>query len=775
MSTQNHRIRLRPRDDTLHVTRNRTALATNRDGFLGGGPDRGLFVHQTRLLSHYRYRIDGKPWLPLALSNVEQHSWMGYYIALAPGAGPDPRFTTLGPGGTLGQQPIELRLSRFVGDGMHEDVDITNFSQREVNFTLQLWVDADFADKDETKEPRRQFGEVIREWREVDAHAWELGFRYSAEHTYDHQGNTGTARIDRGILIRIENAGSPPTFDPQRGMISFAVALPPHGQWHACVHCTAEIDGRALPAPAKCPGFNGAVDDDYDRRRKIFLDESTHFATQESETLAPVVYATLEQARRDLTALRLYDLDHGERAWVPAAGVPIYLALFGRDTLTAAWQASLVTTDIMRGALQELVRWQGKATNEWRDEQPGKMLHQADTGPLASLNFNPLARYYGSITTSGFFPVGVSELWHWTGDKEMVRPFVAPALEALRWLETDAAALGHGFYAYQTRSAQGVRNQGWKDSSDAIVYADGSAVEPPIATCEEQGFVYLAKLHLSELLWWLDEKDEAKRLYHSAQELKQRFNESFWMEDAGYLAMGVDAAQRQIASIGSNAGHCLATGIADKALVQRTADRMMARDLFSGWGVRTLSADHPAFNPYSYHLGSVWPVEQATFALGFVRYGLHAHVEKLCRAQFEAAAMFDAYRLPELFSGHARDEHHPFPSHYPGANSPQAWSASGVFCLLQAMLGLYPYAPLHMLLVDPQLPSWLPEITLRGMRVGAAVVTIRFYRKAGGASDYEVLDKRGSLHILRQPSPWSLTATFAERLVDVLKSLLPGK
>lgn len=197
--------------------------------------------------------------------------------------------------------------------------------------------------------------------------------------------------------------------------------------------------------------------------------------------------------------------------------------------------------------------------------------------------------------------------------------------------------------------------------------------------------------------------------------------------------------------------------------------------MFSGWGVRTLSSRHPAFNPYSYHLGSVWPVEQATFALGFMRYGLHEHVERICRAQFEAAGIFAARRLPELFSGHQRDAEHPFPAHYPGANSPQAWSASAVFCLLQAMLGLYPYAPLNMLLLDPHLPEWLPQITLANLRVGNATVTIRFHRKQNGASDYEVLDKRGSLHVLRQPSPWSLTATFAERLKDALVSLLPGK
>lgn len=774
MSTPNHRLRLRPRDDALYVTQNRTALATDLDGFVHGGPERGLFVHQTRLLSRYRYRIDGRPWQPLALSNLEQHTWMGYYLARSPAAGDDPRFDVLGPGGTLAQQPIELRLARFVGDGMHEDVDLTNFTRQSVRFALQLELDADFADQFETKGERQQIGERTLAWRQVAADVWELACEYRVERSYAEDGEHGIARFQCGLSVRIARPSSPPTYDAATQTVSFAVTLPPRGTWHACIECLAEMDGQRLPLQQRCSAAGGPASE-YDRRRAEFMRHSACFTTPEAGTLAPVVISTLEQARRDLAALRLHDLDRGDRAWITAAGLPVYLALFGRDTLTASWQAGMVTADLMRGTLAELAGLQGTRVNDWRDEQPGKMLHQADTGPLAKLNLNPLARYYGSITTSAFYPVVVSELWHWTGDKELVRPFIEPALKALRWLDDDARTLGRGFYAYQTRSRRGVRNQAWKDSSDAIVHADGSQVEPPTATCEEQGFVYLAKLHLSELLWWLDEKDEAKRLYREAGELKERFHAAFWMEDAGFYAMGLDAEGRQIASIGSNAGHCLATGIAEKTCVQRVADRMLAPDLFSGWGVRTLSEQHPAFNPYSYHLGSVWPVEQATFALGFMRYGLHDHAERICRAQFEAAAMFDAFRLPELFSGHPRDAAHPFPSHYPGANSPQAWSASAVFTLLQSLLGIYPYAPLKLLLLDPHLPAWLPEITLHNLRLGDATTSIRFYRKPNGASDYEVLEKDGPLHVLRQPSPWSLTATFAERLVDALKSALPGK
>jgi glycogen debranching enzyme len=765
-------VQLRPRHDVIYVSRNRTVLATGLDGCIDGGAERGLFFHQTRLVSRYAYFINGKAPLPLALSNVEQHSWLGYYITLSPNAGEQGEWEILGPGGKLAQQPIELRVTRFIGDGMHEDIALTNFTQEPVEFSFDIELDADFADMAETKLKRRkQSGKLSRQWQCGADGKRGLVFDYRVQHRFDHQGNRGTARINRGLIVKIDKCDSEPIWKSRR--IRFQIELKPHAEWRASLNFIPVMEGEPA-VPLFAPSFFGG-DDRFASRCRIFLDECTKFASAESETLAPLVISTLQRARDDLAALRLCDLDRSERAWTMAAGLPIYLALFGRDTLTAAWQASLLGGEMMRGTLPVIASLQGKERNDWRDEQPGKMIHQVDTGPLPTLNFTPLARYYGSITTSGFYPVVVSELWHWTGDKELVHQFVDPALKALRSLDEHADLDRDGFHEYQTRSEQGVRNQGWKDSSDAIVYEDGSQVATPIATCEEQGFVYLAKLHISELLWWLGRTDEAKQLYHEAEELKKLFNEVFWMEDEGFVALGLDPRKRKIRSITSNPGHCVATAIVDQAFVEQVADRLLDDDMFSGWGVRTLSSRHPAFNPYSYHLGSVWPVEQATFALGFMRYGLHDHMEKICRAQFEAAAIFVARRLPELFSGHQRGAEHPFPAHYPGANSPQAWSASAVFCLLQAILGLYPYAPLNMLLVDPHLPEWLPQITLENLRVGDAAVSIRFSRKENGASDYDVLDKRGSLHVLRQPSPWSLTATFAERLKDALTSLLPGK
>ena len=539
----------------------------------------------------------------------------------------------------------------------------------------------------------------------------------------------------------------------------------------ACVRMLrANLNSRSTIATPSSPQIISST-----TSRAAFLDDSTQFSSPTSRTLTTVIVGALEQARHDLAALRLHDLDQGERAWVPAAGIPIYIALFGRDTLTVAWEAAMVSTQMAQGTLPLLAKLQGKVVDDWRDEQPGRMLHEAHTGPLATLGFNPRARYYGSATTSGFYPVVLAQLWHWTGDKELIAPLIDPALKALRWKDDWGDLDGDGFYEYLTRSTQGVKNQGWKDSGDAIVHADGSQVEPPIATCEEQAFVYVSKLHMAELLWWFDRKDEAQKLHHEASELKKRFNEAFWMDDLGYFAMGLDSQKRQIQSVAEAPGHCIACGFVDDGLVGRTVNRLLSDELFSGWGVRTLSAKHPAFNPFSYHRGAVWPVEHGSFAMGFMRYGLHAELEKMARGMFDAAALFDFQRLPEVFSGHQRDERRPFPALYPKTNWPQAWSSSAVFTIVQCMLGIYPYAPLHALFVDPHLPEWLPEITISNLHVGQSVASLRFYRERDGSSGYEVLDKRGPMHVVRQPSPWSMTTGPLERIMDALTSVLPGK
>lgn len=758
-------IRLQPRSATLYASRGRTVLATGLDGQIRPERDVGLFVRETRLLSRVEYRIDDQRLVPSALSNIEQHTWLGYFFCRTPGA--PTRAVDRGSGMVplATEETLELRVFRRVGEGLHEDLHLTNFSRFATHFTLGLAIDADFADYIESGGERLQQGRSSVAW---DAEAKRLAITYDAT-APDHDGSE-PATFSCGVEIAVRRA--PGAVRWRNGELTCDVALSPQEEAHVCLMVTPIFGGCRLPVPQQCNGDE--ADDEYDTRRRAFVAGAALIDDGSGDGHANVL-AALQQARSDLAALRLFDLDDGHGGWVPAAGLPVYVALFGRDTLTVGWQAALLGPEMMQGTLEELARWVGRRDDPWRDEQPGKLLHEAHTGPTSMLNLHPRARYYGSITTSGFYPVVLADLWHWTANRGLVERLLPTALGALDWLDREADRDGDGFYEYLTRSADGVKHQAWKDSRDAIVDHDGREVEPPIATCEEQAFVYVAKMHMAEVCWWLDRKDDARRLWRDARDLKRRFNDRYWMEDEQFYAMALGPDQQPIRTVGSNPGHCLAAGIVDDMHAANTADRLMADDLFSGWGIRTLSARHPAFNPYSYHRGSVWPVEQASFALGFVRYGLHDHLTRLARAMFDAAMVFEYARVPELFSGHARTPGQPFPALYPQGNSPQAWSSSALFQIVQALLGVYPYAPLRTLLLDPHLPEWLPTLTVRNLRVGEAAVDLRFERDSGGRTDYHVLDTRGTLHVVRQPSPWSLTAGVGERIRDVIESLLPGR
>ncbi len=764
MNIRDSLIRLKPRNETVYASQSRTVLATSPDGSIYENGDHGLWVYQTRLLSRYRWLINGEVPQPAGSSNVEQHSWLGYYIAKPKNWKEIGTVDAESPA----QQTLELRLARFIGDGMHEDVQVTNYTQIATSVRLELEVEADFADHAETSGQRKQKGRLSRSWGAIGEGKWELEFDYRVEHRYRHQGEAGVARMHRGLKLRIECPDAETCYEQEK--IIFKFHLPPHGQWHACLTWEPHIEGDRLPLMYGCGGF-GQPHTEWDRKRAQLLNETTRFEAPRTADLTPVVMHTLERSRRDLAALRLYDLDREGEITI-SAGLPDYVALFGRDSLAASWQADLLATELSRGAMGSLMPSQGTKVDDWRDEQPGRIVHELHTNPLAVLNFTPHACYYGGVTASIYYPVVVSGLWHWTGDKNLVRPYVETALRGLEWADKYSDLDGDGFYEYQTRSEQGETNQGWKDSGDAIVYPDGAQVKAPLGTCEMQAFAYASKLHFAELLWWLGERELAHRLYHEAEELKQRFNEVFWSEEDGFVGMALDANKKLVRSVGSDPGHCLASGIVDESRVARVAERLMQDDMFSGWGVRTLSAKHPAFDPFSYHRGTVWPVENAVFVLGFARYGLQEKMWRLARAIFEVAGIYRYCRLPETLAGHARDDQHPFPGLYPKANWPQAWSASAPFTILQAMLGIYPYAPLDVLFLDPRLPEWLPEITVENLRVGKASITVRFQRQADGHTKFHIEELRGTLHVIQQPSPWSLTAGPGERVRDAVMSLI---
>ncbi|HET9743002.1 MAG TPA: glycogen debranching N-terminal domain-containing protein [Terriglobales bacterium] len=752
-------IELQPRGESEYISQSRTVMWTNREGWAVDDQHHGLWIFQSRALSRYRWLINGKPPEFSAFSPLAQNSSIGYYIAA-----PKNYKQTETQESDPAQQTIELRIRRQLGDGMHEHIYLSNHTQIRTVAELTLEVASDFkSPSDKDKSP----GSVSTRWRKTTK-GWELHFDFKAQHSYQHQGDRGVARIHRGIRVELNNKSPKPNY--RGGKLRFRIPLAPHGSEEICLKWIAQIEGKDLPLFYGCdsPGS------ERERKQKEFLDCVTRFASPASPKFPALVLQMIERSRRDLAALRMFDLDSEDslgEAWVPAAGLPIYVGLFGRDSLAASWEATLLSTAMVRGTLHQLPKTQGTRVDHWRDEQPGQIVHELHTDPRSVLNFTPHGRYYGGVTASIHYPVVLATLWHWSGDKQAVKPHIEAALKGLAWADKYSRDK-QGFYRYQTFSDQGEKNQGWKDSDDAIVYANGKQVKDPLGTCEMQGFVYASKILFAELLWWMEEIETARRMWREAEELKKRFNDFFWMDDENYFGMAVDSKNRLVRSIASDPGHCLASGIVDTSLAPRMAKRLLQPDLFSGWGIRTLSSEHPAYNPFSYHRGSVWPVENAVFVLALARYGLHAEMQKLARALFETAEIFKYQRLPEVFAGHSRDEAHPFPGMYPRANWPQAWSASAVFTVMQALLGIYPYAPLNVLLIDPHLPEWLPEFSLERLRIGGAQVNLRFERQKDGSTSYEVTALKGKLHVIRQPSPWSLTAGFGERVKDAIVSLI---
>jgi glycogen debranching enzyme len=401
--------------------------------------------------------------------------------------------------------------------------------------------------------------------------------------------------------------------------------------------------------------------------------------------------------------------------------------------------------------------------DEWHDEEPGRIPYQMRVGPQARLEINPYAGYYADYASPLMFVISLANLFAWTGDESRLRAHWDTARRILDWARERGDLDGDGYLEYLTRSPKGTKNQGWKDSGDAVIYDDGSVVPSPIATCELQGYWYAAQQLMGALSSLTGAHADARAHWASAADLKTRFNRDWWLDEDDFFALAMDPDKRLVRAASSNVGHCLATGIIDRAHMPPVVGRLFAPDMFSGWGVRTLSADHTYYNPLSYHRGTVWAVEQATIAFGLRRFGFDARAHDLARAQFDLARLYPEYRIPECVGGYARGDWLT-PGAYPQANAPQLWNASASPLIVQTLTGMLPLAPYEVLVVDPALPEWLPEVVMEGLRVGAAAVDLRFWREADGASRFEVLRKRGTLRVLRQPPPESLTAGVLERV-----------
>jgi glycogen debranching enzyme len=391
---------------------------------------------------------------------------------------------------------------------------------------------------------------------------------------------------------------------------------------------------------------------------------------------------------------------------------------------------------------------------------------------MARLGKNPFSRYYGDFASPLMYVISIAQLYAWTGEKERITKHRDTARRVLDWAREQGDADGDGYLEYHSRSSDGAKNQGWKDSGNGIVYEDGRIVPEPIATCELQGYWFAAQQLWAVLSWVLGEHEEAKALWRSAMDLKTRFNRDWWLPDEHFFALALDRDKQLVRSVTSNVGQCITTGIINDEHLRPVVGRLFAPDLFSGWGVRTLSTDHVSYDPLKYHLGSVWPVENATIAFGLRRYGFDQRAVEIAEGVFDLAQRYEHGRVPECVGGYRRWEND-HPGTYPQANSPQAWNQSGIVLLVQTLLGLQPVAALDLLVVDPVLPDWMPEVIVRGLRVGGATATIRFHRDADGETHADVLEKRGTLRVVRQPPPESLSAKVSDRFAALVDGVMP--
>jgi glycogen debranching enzyme len=602
---------------------------------------------------------------------------------------------------------------------------VTNFHRDPVSAELAISIGADFADSQEAEMGQReQDAPVDVTYDEPNA---------TLELTYLHD------ELDRRTVVRVLEAPTAIRFED--GALRLPLELDGKQTVELQLETKALFDGEPAP-PSDGPG--ASIRDVASVQRQL------RHQAPDLVTTNPTVSRAWETAVADLSSLPL-GLPSGPAA--PGAGLPVYQFLFTRDVLTTAWQAAMAFPAMAHDGLTVSAAWQATSIDDWRDEEPGKLIHQARFGPTSALGINPFTAYFGDYAAVCDFLIVFGQYLSWTGDLGTTRSLQAAAREAVRWLDRYADVDGDGFIDYVMRSEHGVPQQGWKDSPDAIVDTDGNVIEPPIATCELQGYWYIGLRQAALAFLLAGDRVYATRLLKQARQLRDRFNERFWMEDERFYALGLAPDDRLLRSITSNPGHLLATGIVPRHRASDVVDRLLADDLFSGWGVRTLSTDHPSYNPFSYHLGSVWPVENATFVLGCIRYGRWDAAHRIAEGIFSATELFIDNRLPEALGGLPRTDRHPHPGIYPSSNEPQAWSASAIILTIQALLGLRPVAPARLLLLDPHLPDWLPYVELNGLRVGEAAVDLVFTRRDDGRTDVEVRNVDGTLRVRRQPPP----------------------
>jgi glycogen debranching enzyme len=668
-------------------------------------PDRahGLFVRDTRMLSRWELRVDDIEPQPLTVQHDEPFA--ATFLARMP-----PR------AGSADSTVLVLRR-RYVGDGMREDLTLRNTSAKPRRCTLALAAEADFADLFEVKGRSRP--------RTVASAA-----------TADSALVITSGRRERRQELRITGDENPSVAD---GVMSWRLLVPAHGERTVSVEVVPVDDGVAMKL--RHPRGH-AIDRTLPARRLRKWRRRGPQVRTPDRNLAEV----LDTSVADLGALRIFDPER-PRWPVVAAGAPWFMALFGRDSLLTAWMLLPWDPGLALGTLRTLAVWQGTEIDPASEEEPGKILHEVRFGPAASFALGGRSAYFGSVDATPLFVMLLGELQRWGGKENAVTALLPHADRALEWIETYGDADGDGFVEYSRKTSRGLVNQGWKDSWDGINFADGSIASAPIALAEVQGYTYAAYRARADLALHAGDHNGAARWRKKAKQLKRDFNEQFWIADKGWYAVGLDADKRPIDALASNIGHCLWTGIVDKERAASVARQLMSAEMFSGWGIRTLASSMAAYNPMSYHNGSVWPHDNAICAAGLMRYGFVEQAQRVTLAIVEASRTF-GYRLPELFCGFDRAEFS-IPVPYPTSCSPQAWAAAAPLLLLYSLLRFTPEVSGGQVWCAPVIPDQYLPLRVSGLRVGKSRLAVEV-----GAGEWEITGLEPvSIEVIPTPRP----------------------
>ena len=653
-------------------------------GDVGGWPTSGLFAEDTRFLSILKLTVNGKRPLLLTSAKVDYFS-AAFYLR-------NP------PSGDLQPDEVSVTRERFIGEAMQDRIVVQNQGMRPVSLELAIEVGCDFADIFAVKDYDFALGDP--------RHAQPLP--PLVECHYDSENNQFLLADESGVPVQTQVIMSR-RGDVDGPRVAFQIDLDARERWDLRLDIVPLLDGQQVVPRVAERRFG----DELARVRESLA--AWQLRVPQLRATWDDLAHSFGRSVSDLASLRMHGRENGAVGKLPAAGMPWFMTVFGRDTLITCLQTLLFGPELAVTALEVLAELQSTVDDPTRDAEPGKIVHEVRRGKAARTWHGT---YYGTVDATPLYLILLSEVWRWTDDAGLVERLKAPALNALEWIDKRGDLDGDGFVEYLKRSKRGLDNQSWKDSHDSQRFADGTIAEPPIAPCEVQGYIYDAKRRTAELARevWRD-RELADRLEREASELRDRFNEAFWSEErGGYYVLALDGEKRQVDSLCSNVGHLLWSGIVPPERVDAVVDALMADPLWSGWGIRTMSTLDVGYNPLAYHNGTVWPHDNSLCAWGLARYGRWPEAHRIIRQLLTASRHFD-YQLPEVFAGMPRTETR-FPIAYPTAARPQAWAAGTPVLLLQLLLGLQPDRRQNTLetLAPFELPAWAGSLRLSGVR-----------------------------------------------------------